>query len=204
MDSATCDDLRHHGRLPDTVTETVKILVTGAFGVGKTTLIDAVSEIRPLRTEERITDASIGIDSLACVEGKTHTTVAMDFGRKTLSPELALYLFGIPGQQRLWGIWDGLVEGAIGTLVLVDLRRLETSFEVLDRLDTSGMPYTVVVNDFPDTPRHPDEEVRLALDLPPGIPLEHCHAPDRDSAVAVLISLVDHAIARLHTAEVPA
>ncbi len=204
MDSATSDELRHHGRLPDTITDTVKILVTGAFGVGKTTLIDAVSEIPTLRTEEPITTASIGIDSLTGVEGKTHTTVAMDFGRKTLSPELALYLFGIPGQQRLWGIWDGLVEGAIGALVLVDLRRLNESFAVLDRLDTYGLAYSVVINDFPDTPDHPDEEVRLALDLPAGIPLQHCHAPDRDSAVAALINLVKHSIATLDTTEVPA
>jgi signal recognition particle receptor subunit beta len=204
MDSATSDEPRHHGQLPDTVTDSVKILVVGAFGVGKTTLISAVSEIPTLRTEERITTASVGIDSLAGVESKSHTTVAMDFGRLTLSSEMALYLFGIPGQQRFWAAWDGLVVGAIGALVMVDLRRLDASFDVLDRLDTYGLSYTVVVNDFPDTPTHPDDEVRAALDLPAAIPLEHCHAPDRDSAVAALISLVDHTIARLDTTEVPA
>jgi signal recognition particle receptor subunit beta len=181
--------------LPATVEQSVKIVVMGAFGVGKTTLIGAVSEITPLRTEETMTAASVGIDSLAGVGSKTTTTVAMDFGRITLDGEVVLYVFGAPGQQRFWGMWDGLADGALGALVLIDLRRLDDSFAVLDQLEMHAMPFAVAINRFPDSPRHVSEQqVRDALDLLPGTPLLECDARDHGSSVAALIALVEHAL----------
>jgi len=182
--------------LAETVKRSVKILVVGAFGVGKTTLIGSVSEIAPLRTEETMTTASVGVDDLAGMEGKTTTTVAMDFGRITLSPHLVLYLFGTPGQRRFWDLWEGLAEGAVGALVLVDTRRLERGFEVLDQLETHSpaLPFAVAVNHFPDSRHHDAEELSEALDLPPGTPVADCDARERSSAAKALITLVQHAL----------
>jgi signal recognition particle receptor subunit beta len=179
--------------LAPTVARSVKVLVVGAFGVGKTTLIGAVSEIDPLRTEERITTASVGIDP--GLPNKETTTVAMDFGRITVTDDIALYLFGTPGQRRFWDLWAGLADGAVGALVMIDTRHLEDSFEVLDQLELrTKIPFAVVVNQFPDSPNYPLERVRAALDLLPETPIVECDARDRQSAVLTLITLVEHAM----------
>jgi uncharacterized protein len=192
MVSANSDQARY---VSPTVAESVKILVVGAFGVGKTTLIGSVSEIAPLRTEETMTVASLGVDSLAGLDGKTTTTVAMDFGRITVSPEVVLYLFGTPGQRRFWDLWEGLADGAVGALVLVDTRRLEDSFEVFDQLELrTGMPFAVAVNEFPDAPRYSTEQLRDALDLLADTPIVRCDARTRESAAGALITLVEHAL----------
>ncbi|MBQ0865426.1 GTP-binding protein [Streptomyces smyrnaeus] len=177
---------------------TLKILVAGGFGVGKTTLVGAVSEIRPLRTEEVLTEASRPVDSIAGVEAKSTTTVAMDFGRITINDGLVLYLFGTPGQDRFWFLWDELATGALGAVVLADTRRLENSFAAIDYFERRGIPFTVAVNCFDDAERYPVETVREALDLDGGIPVLLCDARQRESARDVLISVVEHA---MHTAE---
>uniref|UniRef100_A0AAU3GP67 ATP/GTP-binding protein n=1 Tax=Streptomyces sp. NBC_01401 TaxID=2903854 RepID=A0AAU3GP67_9ACTN len=178
--------------LPDTVQQAVKILVVGAFGVGKTTLVGSVSEIAPLRTEEVMTEASVGVDELAGLEEKTTTTVALDFGRITLSSRLVMYLFGTPGQRRFWDLWEGLAEGALGVLVLIDTRRLEDSFDVLEQLEIRGLPFAVAVNQFPDSEQYSEEELRGALDLLPSTPIVFCDARERVSSVDSLITLVQH------------
>ncbi|ANC29623.1 hypothetical protein I598_0024 [Isoptericola dokdonensis DS-3] len=191
MGSATSEP-RH---LPAAVARSVKVLVVGAFGVGKTTLIDAVSEIPMLRTEESVTTASVGVDP--ALGSKSTTTVAMDFGRLTLGGRTALYLFGTPGQRRFWDLWSGLADGAVGALVVVDTRRLEDSFEVLDQLEEkTDLPVAVVINSFPDAPRHPEDDVRLALDLPPGTPVVTADLRVRQETVGVLVTLVEHALRR--------
>jgi uncharacterized protein len=166
------------------------VVIVGGFGVGKTTLVGAVSEIRPLTTEETMTQAGAGVDDIAGVEGKTETTVAMDFGRISLSDELVLYLFGTPGQQRFWFLWNGLFDGALGAVVLVDTRRLEVSFDVIGRLEESGVPFVVAVNTFQESPSHPIEELRAALDLPDQVPIVACDARRRESSRDVLMSLM--------------
>lgn len=183
--------------LPGTVTKSVKILVVGSFGVGKTTLIGSVSEITPLRTEETMTQVSEGVDDLTGLHDKSTTTVAMDFGRITLNESVALYLFGTPGQRRFWDLWEGLAEGAAGVLVLVDTRpgRLAASFEVFDQLELgTQVAFAVAVNHFPDTVPHTADELRTALDLLPETPIVDCDARDRASALNALTTLVQHAV----------
>jgi signal recognition particle receptor subunit beta len=168
----------------------VKVVIVGGFGVGKTTLVGSVSEIRPLTTEETMTQASVGVDDIAGVETKTETTVAMDFGRISLNDELVLYLFGTPGQERFWFLWKGLFEGALGAVVLLDTRRLEVSFDVLGRLEERGVPFIVAINCFPDAPIHPVEDIRAALDLPETVPIVKCDARDRIACRDTLLVLM--------------
>ncbi|MCW5254004.1 MULTISPECIES: GTP-binding protein [unclassified Streptomyces] len=175
---------------------TLKILVAGGFGVGKTTLVGAVSEIRPLRTEELLTEVSRPVDDLSGVERKHTTTVAMDFGRITLREDLVLYLFGTPGQERFWFMWDELSEGALGAVVLADTRRLEDCFAAVDYFERRAIPFLVAVNCFEDSARYPEDMVRQALDLDPAVPLVLCDARDRESAKEVLIAVVEHAMAQ--------
>ncbi|QNP63326.1 GTP-binding protein [Streptomyces genisteinicus] len=176
--------------LPATATAAVKVVIVGGFGVGKTTLVGSVSEIRPLTTEETMTQAGVGVDDTAGVERKTSTTVAMDFGRISINEELVLYLFGTPGQERFWFLWRGLFEGALGAVVLVDTRRLEVSFDVIGRLEERGVPFVVAVNSFPDAPAYPVEELRGALDLPANVPIVLCDARSRASSRDVLMALM--------------
>ncbi|MFG2212971.1 ATP/GTP-binding protein [Streptomyces sp. NPDC048638] len=173
---------------------TLKILVAGGFGVGKTTLVGAVSEIKPLRTEERLTEAGRPVDDLDGVESKTTTTVAMDFGRITLNDELVLYLFGTPGQDRFWFLWDELARGALGAVVLTDTRRLEDCFAAIDYFERRGLPFAVAVNCFEGAEHYPAATVREALDLDPTVPVMLCDARRSGSARDVLIAVVQHAM----------
>jgi uncharacterized protein len=177
--------------LAGTVSEGLKIVIVGGFGVGKTTMVRAVSEIRPLSTEETMTQAGAGVDDAGAVESKTTTTVAFDFGRISLDEKMVLYLFGAPGQERFWFLWDRLFAGTLGAVVLVDTRRLEDSWYAIDRLEHHGTPFIVARNNFPGGD-HSLDSVREALSLPDEIPLVDCDARDRASAKRVLITLVDH------------
>ena len=170
----------------------IKILLAGGFGVGKTTLVGAVSEIRPLRTEALLTDGSMGTDSTEGIEGKTTTTVAMDFGRISLNSDLVLYLFGTPGQSRFWFMWDELAIGALGAVVLADTRRLAESFPAIDYFERRDIPFIVALNCFDGARRYDPEDVRAALDLEPDQPVILCDARSRESAKDVLITLVEH------------
>ncbi|MDX3071488.1 GTP-binding protein [Streptomyces sp. NPDC088354] len=183
----------------DTAPMALKILIAGGFGVGKTTLVGAVSEIRPLRTEEQLTEAGRGVDDTGGVERKTTTTVAMDFGRITIRAGLSLYLFGTPGQDRFWFLWDELAQGALGAVVLADTRRLEDCFPAVDFFEHRRIPFAVAVNRFPGTRDHGPKDIARALDLEDGTPVLMCDARERASSRDVLVALVEHA-GRMHAA----
>lgn len=172
-----------------------KILIAGGFGAGKTTLVGAVSEVRPLHTEEALTSASVGHDDLSGVDNKTTTTVAMDFGRITMGGHLVLYLFGTPGQERFWFMWDELSYGALGAIVLADTRRLGDCFPSVDYFEKRQLPFIVAINCFDGAPPYDPEDVRIALDLDPRVPAVLCDARKLESVKQILITLVEHVLA---------
>ncbi|MFJ3502685.1 MULTISPECIES: GTP-binding protein [unclassified Streptomyces] len=188
MDSVTSEQRQ---TLHSTADNGLKIVVVGGFGVGKTTLVRSVSEIRPLNTEETMTQAGEGVDDTVGVAAKTATTVAFDFGRISLDARNILYLFGAPGQERFWFLWDRLFSGTLGAVVLVDTRRLADSWYAIDRLEHHGTPFVVACNDF-GGPAHTAGQIREALDLADEVPLVFCDARSRESSKQVLITLVEH------------
>ncbi|MGI5211749.1 GTP-binding protein [Plantactinospora sp. CA-290183] len=177
--------------------KSVKVVVAGGFGTGKTTLVGSVSEIPPLITEEVLTQASVGVDDVTGIEDKTSTTVALDFGRITITSDVVLYLFGTPGQDRFWFIWDELAQGAVGAIVLIDTRRLGTSFAAIDYFERRDIPFVAAVNQFFGECEYNEEEIRAALKLDPIVPLLWCDARDRASSKNALIELVRHAMSRM-------
>ncbi|MFC6021986.1 ATP/GTP-binding protein [Plantactinospora solaniradicis] len=175
----------------------IKVVVAGGFGAGKTTFVGSVSEIPPLTTEEVLTQASVGVDDVTGVDDKTRTTVALDFGRITITPDVVLYMFGTPGQDRFWFMWDELAQGAIGAIVLVDTRRLGASFPAIDYFERRRIPFVAAVNRFFGECLYTEEEIRSALELQPSVPLLWCDARDRASTKQALIQLVRHAMSYL-------
>ncbi|MFI9598583.1 MULTISPECIES: GTP-binding protein [Streptomyces] len=193
MGSATSEPPSHRTPLADAAETGLKIVIVGGFGVGKTTLVRSVSEIRPLNTEEVMTQAGVGVDETSAVATKTTTTVAFDFGRISLNERMVLYLFGAPGQERFWFLWDRLFSGTLGAVVLVDTRRMNDSWYAIDRLEHHRTPFVVAVNRFDDdTNRYSLEEIRQALALPEHVPMLDCDARVRESGKDVLVTLVDH------------
>ncbi|MFJ9931184.1 MULTISPECIES: GTP-binding protein [Streptomyces] len=193
MGSATSELPARRTPLDDAAETGLKIVIVGGFGVGKTTLVRSVSEIRPLNTEEVMTQAGVGLDETSAVASKTTTTVAFDFGRISLNERMVLYLFGAPGQERFWFLWDRLFSGTLGAVVLVDTRRMNDSWYAIDRLEHHRTPFVVAVNRFDDdTHRYSLEEIRQALALSEKVPMVDCDARVRQSGKDVLITLVDH------------
>jgi uncharacterized protein len=173
-------------------TRSVKVMIAGGFGTGKTTMVRSVSDIKPLTTEETLTQASADVDHLIGVADKTETTVSLDFGKISLNDSLMLYLFGTPGQERFWFLWNGLFKGALGAVVLVDTRRLASSFRAIEEMERQNVPFVVALNVFPDSKEYPVEEIRDALDIPAHIPVVACDARDRASSRDVLVALIHH------------
>lgn len=182
----------HPGRSAAGDTRSVKIMIAGGFGTGKTTLVRSVSDIKPLTTEATLTQATAGVDPLVGVDDKQETTVSLDFGKIGLNDELMLYLFGTPGQERFWFLWNGLFKGALGAVVLVDTRRLDSSFRAIEEMERQEVPFVIALNVFPDSKEHPIAEIRDALDIPEHIPVVACDARDRSSSRDVLIALIHH------------
>jgi signal recognition particle receptor subunit beta len=171
-------------------TRSVKVMIAGGFGTGKTTMVRSVSDIRPLTTEETLTEASAGVDHLV------QTTVSLDFGKIGINDQLVLYLFGTPGQERFWFLWNGLFKGALGAVVLVDTRRLASSFRAIEEMERQNVPFVIALNVFPDSRNHPVEEIRDALDIPDDIPVVPFDARDRAASRDVLVALIRHLQAR--------
>ena len=194
MGYAHSDGPNRPGSSGDSLPTAVKILIAGGFGVGKTTMVGAVSETRPLRTEEILTAEGVAVDDLSGVEAKTTTTVAMDFGRISISDDLVLYLFGTPGQDRFWFVWDELALGALGAVVLADTRRLADCFPSVDYFEKQGTPFIVAVNCFEGAKRYELDEVKQALSLDPDVPVMLCDARERQSCKEVLIAVLEHAM----------